>query len=81
MIRYGILILALLAPFWFPFPLAILLLVVSSFLFPLSGVVIGVLTDALFYTTGVPIATCIGIVASLVGFFAHRFLKAHIVSV
>ncbi len=82
MIRALVILLAFISPFLFPWPLSLLLLVAAACFLPLTAILIGVLTDAAYYSPGaafLPMATLAGILACVLGLVVHRFVKARII--
>jgi hypothetical protein len=72
---------ALLSPFFFPYPLTLLLSLVASAFIPWIALVVGVMQDALFmipYEGRIPTATLLGAGASVVALVVRRFVKARI---
>ena len=83
MIRIIVVLLALLSPFIFPWPLTLALVALASCFVPLAGILAGVLADAAYYSKGAalfPLATLAGIGACCLGLIVHRFVKARIIT-
>ena len=79
MIRGALIATAILSALLFPYPYTVLLTVIASVAFPPTGLLVGVLVDALYYTgTGLPLGLLMGLGASIFGFVVHRFVKARI---
>lgn len=82
--RYGILVATFLSLVWLPWPLTLLLMIISSISIPLSGIVFGVLFDMVYApvgAVGIPLGVLWGGTASLVGYTLSRFIRARIMSV
>ncbi len=78
MIRILFLILALVAPFFFPWPVAALLAFIATFLFPFAGIVLGMLFDLLYFLPGaafIPYGTLFGAAATAFVLVVQRFVK------
>jgi hypothetical protein len=78
-------LLAVLAPFFFPWPLAFAIGVFASFFIPAIGIVNGGLIDLLYYTSfpgahAFPYFTILGIIAAIFGAFVQQFIKTRIMS-
>jgi hypothetical protein len=72
-------VLALLAPLFFPAALTVAVVLIASLVVPPVGVLAGVLTDALYRTPDVPpYATLVGLAFTIGGFIVHRFVKTRI---
>lgn len=83
MIRIVLTILALLSPFWFPYPYTLFLSLVASTFFVPAGLLVGFLTELLYgpaLFSAIPTATLLGAGISVIGFFVHRFIEARIIS-
>lgn len=82
MIRYALTILALLSPFFFPFSATLVLAFAASVFIPPVALVVGLLSDFLYYTPGAsfwPMASMWGLLLSICGLLVRRFLKARII--
>lgn len=82
MIRIVFIFFAFLSPFFFPFPATLILAFCASIFLPPVGILVGLLTDVLYYTPAVstlPIATLAGAGISVIAFFVRRFLKTRII--
>lgn len=80
-LRVGIVILALFGLFWFPWPLALVLIGVASMIAPVAGLVLGIATDLIFhpFVLGVmPYGTIVGIVGLGLGTVVRRFIESRI---
>ncbi len=73
-------ILALSAPLMFPAAAAFSIVCIASVFVPPLGLLVGVLTDALYYTPSVsiPYATLVGLLVSLLGYAVHHIIKTRI---
>ncbi|HQU07956.1 MAG: hypothetical protein B7X04_00775 [Parcubacteria group bacterium 21-54-25] len=74
-------ILALLAPFFFPWPYVVVLTGIALIRYPVIAFVVGLELDALYASRGtgaLPLATLLGALATAVALLAHRFIRAHI---
>lgn len=74
---------AFLSPFFFPFPATLVLAALASLYLPPIALLVGILTDLLYYTPGAatwPIATILGLFISLAALLVRRFLKARIIA-
>ncbi len=72
---------AFFSPFFFPYPLTLLLSLIASAFVPWIAVVVGIMQDALFmipYEGRIPTATLLGAGASVVALVVRRFVKARI---
>lgn len=79
MTRIALPVFAAIALFIFPAVVGGVCVFVSALGFPLSGVVLGLLWDALYYPGhGLPVGLIYGAIAGLVSFFVRRFIKARI---
>jgi len=81
MIRGIALLLTLVAPFFFPFALAVVLIAGSALLFPLLALLGGVLFDALYYIPHggyIPVATLVGVAGFLVASVVQKLVRARI---
>lgn len=73
--------LAMLSPFFFPWPFAVASALIAGFFFPPIALVTGVLLDALYFNGhGFPQFTIFGIIATLILFFVQQFVKTRIMS-
>ncbi len=73
--------LASLAPFYFPWPFALLLGAVASLIIPPVAIITGGLLDILYYGgVGLPYFTIIGILIAIIAFFVQQFVKTRIMS-
>jgi len=69
------------SPFFFPYPFTLVLSFAASLFVPFVGILIGILTDVLYFVPHVdhiPLASLLGALVSVVAFFVRRFLKARI---
>ncbi len=83
MTRVVLVIAAFLSPFLFPYPATIILSFAAGLVLPPVPLLVGAITDALYFTPGVasfPIASVTGLVLSVAAFFMQRFLKARIMA-
>ena len=79
--RAAIVTLAALGLFWFPWPLALILIVVAGVVMPIAALVLGVTADLLFhpFAPGVmPYGIIIGIVMFALGSVLRRFFASRI---
>lgn len=84
MIRFVILALALIGIVALPYPLSALLTFLAAVVSPLAGVSLGIMTDALYFTSGtntLPLASILGLVATVGAFFGQRFVRTHLIQV
>ncbi len=82
MIRIILIAAAFLSPFLFPYPATLILALVASLLLPPVGIMIGLLVDALYYTSGaswLPVGILTGAVLTLLGILVRRFVKTRII--
>jgi len=80
-ITSGLVFAALIAPFFFPWQLSVLLSIAASFFFPPAAILSGVLLDALYSGAhGFPYFTPLGVVISVVAYFVQQFMKTRIMS-
>jgi hypothetical protein len=76
-----IVLLAILAPYIFPWPYTLVLSIVASLFFPPTAIIVGALMDFLYYLPhagSVPIFTIFGVLISTMAYFVHQFLKTRI---
>jgi hypothetical protein len=68
--------------FFFPYPATLALSFLASLSFPLTALLVGVLSDALYFSAPhtLPLATLLGVLASAIAFFVRRFIKARIIT-
>ena len=81
MIRSALVALALLAPFWFPYPLTLALSFAASLSFPPSALLAGALAEALYHAPGMkalPVAFLSGCVLSGLALLVRRFAASRI---
>jgi len=79
--KYALAFLALAAPLLFPWPLTAVLALGAGFSFPVVPLIVGIFTDALYYSRGAhafPLFSVLGLVASVGCYFVRRFLKTSI---
>mgnify|MGYP003421979206 CR=1 FL=1 len=84
MIRVVVVVAAIFSPFLFPYPATLLFSFAASLYFPLAGVLLGVLTDLLYYVPGasafsLPVGTISGALISGGALLVRRFVKARII--
>jgi hypothetical protein len=73
--------LALLAPFFFPWPFALGIGILASIFFPPVVILTGTFIDVLYFSSKVfPYFTILGFVLSLISYFVHHFIKTRIIS-
>jgi hypothetical protein len=73
--------LALLAPFFFPWYVALLLGILAAFFFPPIVALTGLLLDVLYFNGhGWPYFTILGILCAGVTYLVHQFVKTRIMS-
>ncbi|HWH06967.1 MAG TPA: hypothetical protein VNU47_00335 [Candidatus Paceibacterota bacterium] len=73
-----VVVLALLAPFLFPWQLTLLLALIASYFVPGVALVVGALMEALYGTFGIPYALILGVLGFIGALFVQRFVKARI---
>lgn len=81
MTRVALLVLALLSPLLFPWPLTAALALAAASATPLAPLAVGLLTDLIYYTHGaavLPWWTILGLIATLAAFGVRRFLETSI---
>lgn len=67
--------------FFFPYQATIVLSLVASLYFPPTALLVGILSDFLYYTyPAFPSATATGVALSVGAYFVRRFIKARIIS-
>jgi hypothetical protein len=74
---------ALLAPVFFPWPLAALGAFALALMEPVAGLALGVILDTLYFARGVahlPLCTVFGIAGTALAFLVRRFVKTRIIS-
>lgn len=67
--------------FFFPYPLSVVVIFLLALYIPLSGVALGIMLDALYFTEGaapLPYATITGLIATLLGILVQRFIRTHV---
>lgn len=82
MMRIPLIILSVLAPFWFPWPIAIALILITAFLHePFLALFMGILIDLVYFMPdlGIPYASILGVVGFGVALVVHRFMKTRII--
>jgi hypothetical protein len=79
-IRYLLPGAAILSAFLFPWPFVLLLAVAAAIYVPPIALFIGILYDVLYYGTpySFPVASVLGLVVSILAFFARRFIRARV---
>ena len=78
-IRIALCILAVLSPFFFPWPYALVIGFVAALFFPPIALIVGVLIDALYFGgSGLPLFTLYGIIGAAMAYFVHQFVKTRI---
>lgn len=78
MIRVVSIALALIAPFFFPWPLTALLTLIASYFFPPLSFLIGALMEFLYGVGGVPWAFIVGAFGSVFMYFVRKLIQARI---
>ena len=81
MIRTLLPLTALLSLFFFPYPLSALLILASAIMLPVSGIVLGVAADVLYFSPGaafMPLWSLGGIFATVLALLVQRFVKTRI---
>ena len=84
MIRIIVIAAALFAPFLFPYPFTLVLSFAASLFFLPIAVVVGALTDLVYYTSAAsafPLALIVGAFISCVAFLVRRFARARLLSI
>lgn len=67
--------------FWFPFPYTVMLTAVAGLFFPPWLLIMGVFADALYLPQGTfPFMSLCGALLTVPAIFAHRFLKARLIT-
>lgn len=82
MIRIVLVVLSLFSPFFFPWPLTLLITLAAAFFVPCIALVVGVLIDVLYFVPGsalAPVASLLGLLGFVFMFFVHRFWKTRII--
>lgn len=82
MIRVSLIALALLSPFFFPWPVTLVLGFVAATFLPPVALLVGALSDALYYIPGasvVPLATLVGLCGMGLATVVHQFVKTRII--
>ncbi|MDR3548506.1 MAG: hypothetical protein P4M11_09630 [Candidatus Pacebacteria bacterium] len=73
--------LASLAPFYFPWPYALAIGVISAFVIPPAAIITGGLLDVLYYGgSGLPYFTIIGLIIAVIAYAVQQFVKTRIMS-
>lgn len=78
MLRVLLVLLSLLAPFFVPWPFALLLGLIASYFVPPLAVVLGVLFEVLYGAGGIPYAALIGAVSCAILYGVRHIVKARI---
>jgi hypothetical protein len=84
MIQYIVIIVALIGIFIFPYPLTAVLTVAAAIASPLAGLALGIITDSVYFTSTnalLPLASIVGLLATLAAFFGKRFVRTHLMQV
>lgn len=82
MMRAVILVATFLSLVWLPWPMTVVLMVVASISFPLSGIAFGILFDLLYApAAGIPLGLLWGSAASIAGYAISRFIRERIIRV
>ncbi len=74
-------VLALIALFVFPWQVAVLAIIGSALLMPLSGLALGVIADIVYYVPGssfMPLFSLYGLAATALVLLVQRFVKTRI---
>jgi hypothetical protein len=80
-LRWGIVVLAALAPFLFPLPFTLVLAVVAGYLFPPVLILVGGLLDMLYFGgRGMPYYTVAGACGAGFMLLVQQFIKTRIMS-
>lgn len=80
MVRIIVIGTAFLSVFFFPYAITSILSGIASLYFPPTAILVGVLTDLLYYMPpGIPSASLAGIALSGTAFLVRRFIKARII--
>jgi hypothetical protein len=80
-----VVLLAVLAPFFFPWPIAFALGIFSAFFVPPASIINGGLIDMLYFSAQhglhiFPYFTILGVIVAIIGVFVQQFLKTRIMS-
>lgn len=81
MIRALIISASIATLFFFPYALSVVVMFLLALYIPFSGVALGIMLDALYFTPGaapLPYATITGLIATLLGSLVQRFIRAHL---
>jgi len=78
LLRTVLVLLSLLAPFFVPWPFAVVLGLIASYFVPPVAVVLGVMFEVLYGVGGVPYAALAGAIACALLYGVRRFVKARI---
>lgn len=79
--RVAIVLLAALGVLWFPWPLTLVLIVVSGVAVPISALVLGIAVDVLYHPfslTVLPYGVLVGTGAYVAGTLVRRFVASRI---
>lgn len=79
--RIALPVVALLALFFVPAPLSVVLIAASAFVLPFSALALGVCADVLYFSPhpgALPLWSMGGLVATLLALLVHRFVKTRI---
>lgn len=83
MMRIVFSVAAFLSPFFFPFPLALILSCVAGFFLPAIPLMVGVLVDVLYYVPEaslLPLGTLSGVALAVGCSVVRQFVKARIIT-
>jgi hypothetical protein len=81
--RHVLFALALIGPFLFPWPFTAALALLAAIYFPLAPVIVGMLTDVLYYahgaaSYGLPWWSTVGLIATLIAYGVRGFFETSI---
>ncbi|HEX2792660.1 MAG TPA: hypothetical protein VHO23_03015 [Candidatus Paceibacterota bacterium] len=82
MMRIAAVALAVIAPFLFPWPLALVLAFAGAAFVPLLAPLLGILVDSVYWIPGAtfPYATLLGLIGFPAALAVHRFMKTRIMA-
>ncbi len=83
MMRIVFSVAAFLSPFFFPFPLTLLLSAVAGFFLPAVPLLVGMLVDLLYYvpeSSLLPLGTVCGVLIAAACVLVRQFVKARIIT-
>lgn len=81
--RISVPLMALVALFVLPWPVALAFVLAASLVLPVSGIALGIIADLAYFTPGaafLPSMTLFGLAFCALAVFVHRFVKTRIIT-